>query len=182
VGAMRALAPLVRGSDEAVGELLIERLADPAGEVRVLAIGILGRLQVRRAAPRLIALASRGGDVGSRTAAIEALGRLAQPSATLPLLAIVTGGPEGLRRPAAEALIQLEDPAAISPLVDHLARATAGEADPAAVRALAGLVRNRRHREGRRTLERLAQRAPLRVSLTAIAGLSASADPASRPV
>src|SRR4029453_15967625 len=92
------------------------------------------------------------------------------------LLRILKDGPSALQMAAANSLIYIQDPRAVEPLIDLAEKAPTG-VRTTAVRALGGVLRDRKNGDARRLLQHLALEGRLEVSLAAIAGLGAMADP-----
>jgi HEAT repeat protein len=86
---------------------LIAALTHSEPTTPVRAASLLGTLRARRAVPPLIELAESTADIYQRAAAIEALGKIADPQAEPVLERILTNGPDTLRPPARTALHEL---------------------------------------------------------------------------
>lgn len=183
LAAMESLRPLI-GSDARAGDVLVEHLADEDLEVRVLAAEYLGVLQVNAATAKLAALAGPGNPTRLRKAAIDALGEIGKPAATKILLDVLREGPAELHRSAATSLSYIGDPSAIAALSAQ-ARADRGPTRHEVVRALGATLRGRSadriSEDARKLLRTLAQDASVKVSLAAIGGLAAAANPADAP-
>lgn len=179
LAAMEALRPLI-GSDGRAGDVLIEHLADEDLEIRVLAAEYLGILHVGAAAAKLTALAGPGNPTRLRRAAIDALGEIGRPEATKTLLDVLREGPTELHRSAATALSYLGDPTAVAALSSQ-AQTDRGPTRHEVVRALGSTLRGRADPAARKLLRQLTQDAGIKVSLAAIAGLAAAADPEDAP-
>jgi len=179
LAAMEALRPLI-GSDGRAGDVLVEHLADEDLEIRVLAAEYLGILRVGAATAKLTALAGPGNPTRLRRAAIDALGEIGRPEATKILLDVLREGPTELHRSAATALAYLGDPAAIAALSSQ-ARTDRGPTRHEVVRALGATLRGRADPSARKLLRQLSQDGGIKVSLAAIAGLAAAANPEDAP-
>ncbi|MBA3456326.1 MAG: HEAT repeat domain-containing protein [Deltaproteobacteria bacterium] len=179
LAAMEALRPLI-GSDGRAGDVLIEHLADEDLEIRVLAAEYLGLLRVGAASAKLTALAGPGNPTRLRRAAIDALGEIGRPEATKTLLAVLREGPTELHRSAATALSYLGDPSAVAALSSQ-AQTDRGPTRHEVVRALGATLRGRPDPGSRKLLRQLTQDGSIKVSLAAIAGLAAAADPEDAP-
>ncbi len=175
LAAMEALRPLI-GTDARAGDVLIEHLSDEDLEVRVLAAEYLGVLRVSVASGKLTALAGPGNPSRLRRAAIDALGEIGRPEATRTLLDVLREGPAELHRSAATSLSYIADPGAIPALMAQ-AQSDRGPTRHEIVRALGATLRGRNDAGARRLLRQLALDANIKVSLGAIGGLAASADP-----
>src|SRR4051812_45664470 len=175
LAAMEALRPLI-GGDARAGDVLMEHLADEDLEVRVLAAEYLGVLHVSAAAPKLIALSGPGNPTRLRTAAIDALGEIGRPEATKALLDVLREGPAELHRSAATALSYIGDAGAIAALSSQ-AESDRGPTRHEVVRALGSTLRGRADPNARKLLRQLALDGSIKVSLAAISGLAAAADP-----
>ena len=174
--AASAITPML---DARAISALLDALDDPDEEVRARVIDHLGNLSARAAVPRLLELATGG---SPHAGAIAALGRIGDPRATRPLLALLDGANADLVHAAAEALAALGDPASLAPL---LARATgtgpiAGRR--AALAALRGPLRRQRDPAALRPLEALAAAPDTLLALDALDVLAAAHDPTSLPV
>ena len=172
--AMRALQPMLT-HDSMAADVLVDRLSDRNIEVRVLAAQYLGLMGAKVAVPELSNLAEASQKNRLRAAAIEALGDIKDKRATKVLIKILREGPSSLRIPAANALIYIRDDDSIKPLLE-LARSSSTVSRQAVVRALGGVLRDRKHDEARKILEKMADRDKVPVSLAAIAALSAMAN------
>ncbi|HET9623603.1 MAG TPA: HEAT repeat domain-containing protein [Kofleriaceae bacterium] len=189
LAAMEALRPLL-GSDARAGDVLIEHLADPDLEVRVLAAEYLGTLGVGAAAAKLTALAGPGNPIRLRHAAVDALGEIgraghlpATSDATKVLLDVLREGPSELHASAATSLSYIASPGVLAQLVS-LARTDRGPTRPEVVRAIGATMRGRGNAgdpAARKLLRELATDANAKVALAAIAGLAATAAPDDAP-
>ncbi len=179
LAAMEALRPLI-GSDGRAGDVLVEHLADEDLEIRVLAAEYLGILHVGAATAKLTALAGPGNPTRLRRAAIDALGEIGRPEATKTLLDVLREGPTELHRSAATALAYLGDPAAVAAL-SLQAQTDRGPTRHEVVRALGATLRGRADPSARKLLRQLSQDGGIKVSLAAISGLAAAANPEDAP-
>jgi HEAT repeat protein len=176
LAAMEALRPLL-GRDARAGDVLIEHLADPDLEVRVLAAEYLGILQVSAATPKLTSLAGQGNPTRLRLAAIDALGSIGSvapaPGATKALVSVLREGPTELHAAAATALSYIADPSVV-PLLIAQAQSDRGPTRHEIVRALGGTLRNRPDPAARKALRGLAEDSNVKVAVAAIGGLAAA--------
>ena len=179
LAAMEALRPLI-GSDGRAGDVLIEHLADEDLEIRVLAAEYLGILRGGAATTKLTALAGPGNPTRLRRAAIDALGEIGRPEATKALLDVLREGPTELHRSAATALSYIGDPSAVAALSSQ-AQTDRGPTRHEVVRALGATLRGRADASARKLLRQLTQDGTIKVSLAAIAGLAAAANPEDAP-
>jgi HEAT repeat protein len=189
LAAMEALRPLL-GADARAGDVLIEHLADPDLEVRVLAAEYLGTLGVGGAAGKLTALAGPGNPLRLRHAAIDALGEIgraghlpANSDATKALIDVLREGPSELHASAATSLSYIASPAVLAQLV-ALARTDRGPTRPEIVRAIGATLRGRgaaADPAARKLLRELATDGNPKVALAAIAGLAATGAPDDAP-
>ena len=179
--AMEALQPII--DDLRAADVLIALLDDTDLEIRVLAAEYLGLMRSRRAVPRLLALLEPASDTPPRlrAVAVDALGEIADPRATVALVDVLAHGPAALHAAAASALIYIGDAGAV-PALAALARDARAPARAHAVRALGGILRDRPRPEVRALLETLAADPALPLSLAAIEALSALGNAASVPV
>ncbi len=102
--------PADRPLPPAVRPAFLDRLGDPAPEVRSAAIGAVAAHQVREAVPRLLALAE--GDGPDRAEATRALAALPDPRALPAYVAALKGRDPETRRAAETALVAIRDVAA----------------------------------------------------------------------
>jgi len=177
LAAMRALRPLIAHGSRAA-DVIADMLRDQEAEIRLLAAEYLGLMRAEAAVPALIELATGGGELALRAAAITALGEIGNARATGPLLDILAGGPDELHLPASSALIYIQDPRSVDRLLE-LAGRVSRDNRAMVVRTLGGVLRGRRHGAARGALERMAREARIEVGLAAIAALGAMGDPAS---
>lgn len=204
LAAMNAMRPLL-GEDGRASDVLIERLADPELEVRILAAEYLGLIHARQGTAALLQLTEVGTPPRLRHAAIDALGEIGDPVALPALLRLLKEGPAELRGAVATSLAYLGDVAAIEPLTKMLVAkgpGSRGDALRFVVRALGGSLRARRAasapsvpaerpavpavpaavlQTAREALLRLAQDGETSVAVAAIAALAAGADELALP-
>ena len=178
--AMRALQPLLANPKVATGQasdVLVGLLDDNDFEIQILAIDYIGLLRAPNAVAKLLSLAGPGNKLRLRSAAIAALGQIADPAAGQLLLDTLSKGPERLQPVAANALIYIGDEASVDRLI-AMAETRDLRAREQAVRVLGGVLRDRRHKRARKLLVELASDARLTLSLAAVASLGAMGDPA----
>lgn len=204
LAAMNAMRPLL-GDDGRASDVLIERLADPELEVRVLAAEYLGLVRARQATSALIKLTEVGTPPRLRHAAIDALGEIGDPRALPALLRLLQDGPAALRSAAATAVAYLGDVTAIEPLTKLIATSKGSAGAPEdprrfLVRALGGSLRAHRSaaadsgraeaapavapsvlEAARRVLVQLAEDGEASVAVPAIAALAAGDGLGARP-
>ena len=144
-------------------------------EIRILATEYLGLMRSKRAVPKLIQLIEAGNPKRLRLASVDALGEIADPRASKPLLAVLGSGSESLYHPAASALIYIGD----IQIVPDLLRVAKNPKAPArhhAVRALGGILRDRPHADARELLMTMADKESTLLALSAIEALGAMGD------
>ncbi len=170
--AMEALRPII--DDLRAADIIAGLLDDEDLEVQVLAAEYLGLMRARQAVPRLL---TRLDDtpIRLRMAIVDALGEIADPRATDQVLAILENGPDTLHVSAANALIYIGNLEATAALM-ALLRRHSGHGRAQAVRALGGIMRDRRHPEVRQLLEELVRDSDVAVALAAISALGAMGD------
>ena len=150
--------------DAANADLVIQRLTqDPAGQVRLAAIDVLGRLNAPQALDALIPLASAEDDDVAR-AAIAAIGQSGRPEAAvfldtlvrsrdawrrLAAVTVIAGGNDGQAAATLQWIAGADEDAAVATAaIEGLARLAAGTARSlAAVRALIALLEEPERRE-----------------------------------
>lgn len=175
LAAMESLRPLL-GRDARAGDVLIEHLADPDLEVRLLAAEYLGLLETPAATKKLTALVGPGNPTRLRLASIDALGLIGSVApnadATKALVAVLREGPTELHAAAATALSYIADPTIVSALITQ-AESDRGPTRHEVVRALGATLRDRPDASARKSLRKLSDDANVKVAVAAIAGLAA---------
>ena len=166
--------------DDRAADSLVALLDDKQQEIRVLAVEYLGLMRARSAVPKLVELARPGAPLRLRRAAVDALGEIADPRASETLLRILQQGPSELRHSAANALIYIDSPTVADQLLD-MARDDTANYRAHALRALAGILRERHHPKARKYMLELASSGARELSLNAIDGLGAMGDKAATP-
>jgi HEAT repeat protein len=197
LAAMNAMRPLL-GEDGRAADVLIERLADPDLEVRVLAAEYLGLVRARQAMDKLIALTAAGTPGRLRLAAIHAIGEIGDPRGLDAALEVLRDGPSSLRSAAATAISYIGDRRAL-PILLRMLGDSPQTADRFVVRSIAGSLRPQPapslHRPPKPTapsvatspasaiarLLTLSKDGPMPVAVAAIAALAAAADLSALP-
>ncbi len=176
--AMQALRPLLTRGDRAA-DVIARMVNDSDFEIRVMAVDYLGLMRAASAVPALVKLLGPGNKLRLRRAAVAALGEIADPRATEPLLGILRDGPVPLRGPASRALVYIGDPEAVQALIALAADDDASRQH--VLEVLGGVLRDKDDARARALLEKTAQRGRLVDSLAAIEALGAMRAKASSP-
>ncbi|MGZ3428040.1 MAG: HEAT repeat domain-containing protein, partial [Polyangia bacterium] len=173
----RHAAEALRGSVDARAiSALASATADSARDVRVIALGELGRLGAKEALPELTrALGSS--DEETAAAAARALGQLGDRRAIDPLVAALGRSERRVRREAADALARVADSAATATLL-RVVRTAAPDRRAAAIVALGGVVRRRPDGAARELLLGYAEASDAAAALAALDALGAMGDKA----
>lgn len=117
-----ALGSLGEAALDQAGLALVRRLGDPAPDVKAAAALALGNVGATQGMVELVTEALQEADPETRRAAVQALGWLETPSASVALVKAL-GDPDGkVRQGAIAALGELADPRALPFIQDLLAR------------------------------------------------------------
>jgi HEAT repeat protein len=164
--------------DGRAAEVLIHVLKDADSELRRMAASYLGTLRSRAAVPSLLALTQGTGPADVRLSAIQSLGQIGDPRATSALVSLLPDANHDLQRAASDALALLADAESVPRLLELFSHP-----EPttrlAAVKAVGGVLRGRRHATARQLLEKLATPNDTVLTLEAIDALAAMNDPGS---
>lgn len=171
--AMIALRSVIE--DDRAADSLVPLLDDKQDDIRILAVEYLGLMRSRSAVPKLIALAKPGSKLRLRQAAVDSLGEIADARANDALLRILEQGPNALRHASANALMYIGSPDIIDRLLT-MVRDERAEHRVYALRAMAGILRARKHPKARDFLLQMGAEGARELSLTAIDGLGAMSD------
>ena len=173
----RHAAEALRGSVDARAiSALAAATVDSEREVRVIALGELGRLGAKEALPEL-SRALGSSDDETAAAAARALGQLGDRRAVEPLVAALGRGERRVRREAADALARVADSAA-APTLMRAVRTAAPDRRATAIVALGGVVRRRPDGTARELLLGFAEGNDTAAALAALDALGAMGDKA----
>ncbi|HEY2749562.1 MAG TPA: HEAT repeat domain-containing protein [Polyangia bacterium] len=176
----RHAAEALRGSVDARAiSVLAAATSDDERDVRVIAIGELGRLGAREALGELEhALGSP--DESTAAAAARALGQLGDRRAVDPLVAALSRTERRVRREAADALARVADGGA-TPSLLRAVRTAAPDRRATAIVALGGVVRHRPDATARELLFGYVESNDTAAALAALDALGAMGDRAAVP-
>jgi HEAT repeat protein len=169
-----AAAALAGVVDARATAALAMAASDSEREVRLVALGELGRLGARELLPT-VQRALTDGDEDTAVGAARALGQLADRRATESLVTALGRGERRVRREAADALARIGDPAA-APLVMRAVRTSAPDRRAGAIVALGGVLRHRPDATARELLLGYAEGSDAAAALAAIDALAAIGD------
>jgi len=176
----RHAAEALRGSVDARAiSALAAAVGDEEREVRIAAIGELGRLGAQKARPEL-ERALAGSDEETASAAARALGQLGDRAAVEPLIAALGRSERHVRREAADALARIGDSSALPSLL-RAVRTAAPDRRATAIVALGGVVRHRPDATARELLLGYAEGNDAAAALAALDALGAMGDRAAVP-
>ncbi len=177
--ALRAL--LVHGGDARASDVLVGLLGDKDAAIQRLAIEYLGLMRARGAVPKLLALAGPSTSTSLRRAAVVALGEIADSRAAPLMLQVLRRGPRSLETIAANSLMHMGG-ASVATRLLAIVRNPRSRSRGQAVRALGGVLRDRKHAAARRLLEQLAVDAEGPLGIASINALGAMRRPQSSAV
>ncbi len=173
----RHAAEALRGRvDARAVSVLATATVDEEREVRLIAIGELGRLGAREALPEL-ERALGSGDEATAAAAGHALGEVGDRRALEPLIAALGRPERRVRREAADALLRVADGSA-TPSLLRAVRTAAPDRRATAIAALGGVVRRRPDATARELLLAYAEGHDTASALAALDALGAMGDQA----
>jgi HEAT repeat protein len=176
----RHAAEALRGSVDARAiSALAAATVDGERDVRVMAIGELGRLGAREALPEL-GRALGSGDEETAAAAARALGQLGDRRAVEPLIGALGRSERRVRREAADALARVADGSAAPSLMRAL-RTAAPDRRATAIVALGGVVRRHPDATARELLLGYVEGSDTAAALAALDALGAMGDKAAVP-
>ena len=176
----RHAAEALRGTvDARAVSALATATSDDERQVRVIAVGELGRLGAREALPEL-ERALGSGDEETAAAAAHALGQLGSSRAVEPLVGALGRSERRVRREAADALARVADAGATQSLL-RAVRTAAPDRRATAIVALGGVVRHRPDGTARELLCGYAEGNDAASALAALDALGAMGDRAAVP-
>jgi HEAT repeat protein len=176
----RHAAQALRGTvDARANSVLATAASDSDREVRVIALGELGRLGARSALSEIIrALGSSDEDTAE--AAAHALGSIGDKQASEALVVALDRPERRVRREAADALARVADPSIVPSLL-RAVKTSAPDRRESAVVALGGVLRKKSETVARELLFTYVAGSDAATALAAVDALGAMGDPAAAP-